>query len=121
MPAPRPRARWLFTVDASRITDEATRAKVITYQRECYRVLAGAFAKPPPRAKPEPSTLTADPMTQGEARKLVTEARQLFGDLAGRQLWFKLGLPVVPAMYGGPAQLSLFAYTAHPAPAGGQP
>lgn len=36
---------WLFGIDANRIRAEL-RDKVITYQRECYRVLANAFQSP---------------------------------------------------------------------------
>lgn len=33
---------WLFTIDESRVKDEATRQKVLSYKRECYRVLFDA-------------------------------------------------------------------------------
>lgn len=36
---------WLFGIDANRVRPEL-RSKVITYQRECYRVLANAFLAP---------------------------------------------------------------------------
>ena len=56
------------------------------------------------------------------ARKLVSEARlSCSATIAARQLWFKLGLPTVPAMFGGPAQLSLFTYDAHPQQPGARP
>ena len=45
-------------------------------------------------------------------RALVAECRQTFGTLAGRQLWFKLDLPIVPAMLADDRQTSLFSYTA---------
>ena len=35
---------WLFTIDTSRIKDDTVRQKVLTYQRECYRVLHDHFA-----------------------------------------------------------------------------
>lgn len=34
---------WLFTIDSSRIKDEAVREKVLLYQRECYGVLHKHF------------------------------------------------------------------------------
>ena len=107
---------WLFTVDSNRVRPEV-RDRVLVYQRECYRVLARAFAKPEMTAQPLAAPI--DTVAQDHARKLVSEARHLFGDLAGRQLWFKLGLPIVPAMYGGPVQLPLFTYEAQPH--GGRP
>lgn len=102
---------WLFTVDSARVKPEI-RERVLVYQRECYRVLARAFARPDAQAEPAPVPI--DTVQWEPARKLVAETRHLFGDLAGRQLWFKLGLPTVPAMYGQPAQLPLFTYDAHP-------
>jgi hypothetical protein len=41
---------WLFTIDSAKIKDEAVRAKVQLYQRECYRVLFEHFS--PARAEP---------------------------------------------------------------------
>ena len=103
---------WLFTIDSTRVR-AGIRDRVLTFQRECYDVLAQAFARPRPTIEPMP-TAPLDTVGQDSARKLVTESRHLFGDLAGRQLWFKLGLPTVPAMYAAPAQLPLFTYDAHP-------
>ena len=105
---------WLFGVSVRAIKDPNRRAAVLTYQRECHRVLAQAFAKPSrPTIEAMPAA-PADNVGQDSARKLVTETRHLFGELAGRQLWFKLGLPTVPAMYAAPAQIPLFTYDAHP-------
>ena len=111
---------WLFGVSAGSIKDLERRERVLVYQRECYRVLAKAFAKSA-HVEPMPA-MPIDTVGQDHARKLVTETRHLFGELAGRQLWFKLGLPTVPAMYGTPAQLPLFTYDAHPSrqPGGAQ-
>ena len=39
---------------------------------------------------------------------MVREARKTFGMRTAGQLWFKLGLPVVPAMRVSPAQPDLF-------------
>ena len=106
LPAARPRARVALHRRSARIAAETTRDKVVTYQRECYRVLARAFSQP---AEANAARPAADPVAHDQARKLVTEARLLFGDLAGRQLWLKLGLPLVPAMAGAPVQLGFFA------------
>ncbi len=105
---------WLFGVSAGSITDPERREKVITYQRECYRVLALAFAG---RDAAEAGGPPIDALPQEAARKLVTEARHTFDALAARQLWFKLGLPTVPAMHTMPEQLLLPYY---PARQGGQ-
>lgn len=42
----------------------------------------------------------------------ITECRQTLGIAAASQLWFHLGLPVVPAMHQDPRQMSIFDYTA---------
>ncbi len=48
----------------------------------------------------------SEPQTQRV--RMVTEARHTFGTRAAGQLWFKLALPVVPAMLDEPAQRELF-------------
>lgn len=40
--------------------------------------------------------------------RIVVEARQSFGCKASQQMWFKLGLPTVPAMFDRPGQSDLF-------------
>lgn len=35
---------WLFTIDETRVRDEETRQKVLTYKRECYTVLYRHFS-----------------------------------------------------------------------------
>ena len=56
----------------------------------------------------------AEETTENENLKLrhITECRQTFGSQAAAQLWFKMGLPVVPAMLQDPRQLSIFDYSA---------
>ena len=101
---------WLFTVDSARVK-APLRDQLVTYQRECYAVLARAFARPdnlPPRQVQEPT----ESLPYDLARRLVTEARHTFDRQAGRELWFRLGLPVVPAMMAPPRQGSLFTYQA---------
>lgn len=105
---------WLFTIDSERVKPEL-RDRVLVFKRDCYRVLARTFARAAPAAE-QPAPGPVDTVQWEPARKLVAESRHLFGELAGRQLWFKLGLPTVPAMYGGPAQLPLFTYEAQPRP-----
>lgn len=81
---------WLFGIDSTRVTNEATRAKVQAYQREGYRVLAQAFG-----AIRAPNT---NEVAFGTACNLVTEARRSYGKAAARELWPRLGLPMTPAM-----------------------
>jgi hypothetical protein len=103
---------WLFTIDSSRIKDEAVREKVILYQRECYGVLFKHFYK---GAKPasDPLVLEDHEETQnpdGTKVRLVTECRQTFGTKASGQLWFQLGLPTVPAMIEQTRQYDLLDF-----------
>lgn len=97
---------WLFTIDESRVKDEETRQRVLTYKRECYQVLFrhfygkahhGEVLDPPPAVE----------VAEGSSVRLVTECRLTFGVNSAAQLWFKLGLPVVPAMYRETMQLEL--------------
>lgn len=106
---------WLFRLDIKRL-DASIRDKVQTYQQEAYDVLARAFLKPATPAAIVQAPIDVMPIS--EARKLVTEARHSFDHQAARQLWFQLGLPIVPAMRAAPFQASLFSYTAQPT--GGQ-
>lgn len=107
---------WLFTVDALRVK-APIRATVLTYQRECYAALSRAFARPrePERVRPLVPDETMSPRL---AKSLVTEVRHTWGGYAARQMWFKLKLPTVTAMYSAPYQASLFEYEAHSAPGG---
>ena len=104
---------WLFTIDTSRIKDEAVREKVIIYQRECYSVLAKHFAG---KHIGNSSAKVGDPVddpqeNEGVKLRMVNESRQVFGNQAAAQLWFRLGLPVVPAMLHDPRQLNLLDYS----------
>lgn len=103
---------WLFGIDESRVKDAETRQRVLAYKRECHAVLFGHFFKrstgpeilPPAPRLDEPVNVR---------RQLVAEARQTFGVQASRQLWLKLGLPTVPAMFSGFEQQEFpFTYTA---------
>ena len=94
---------FLFRIDATRIKKDDVRAKVLTYQRECYRVLNDAFQGG--RAKPKDAKIAP---SMDRARKLVAEARQTHGEYAARQLWIQLGLPTVPAILASPSQADLF-------------
>lgn len=100
---------WLFTIETGRIKDDEVKSRVITYQRECYQVLHERFA-----GKQNSGINISEGETQeNENVKLrsVTEARHTFGAQAAAQLWFRLGLPVVPAMLHDPNQLNLLEYT----------
>lgn len=102
---------WLFKVDSRRVKDEETRRKLLTYQRECYQVLFEAFYGK--RQRPAAEVPDGDETADNENLRLrhVTECRQTFGTQAASQLWFKLGLPVVPAMLQDPRQMTIFDYS----------
>lgn len=101
---------WLFTIDESRVKDEEVRQRVLMYKRECHSVLFEHFYG----KQIKPATLIDDEPNENEGVKirLVNESRQVFGTQAAAQLWFKLGLPVVPAMMHDPRQITLFDYSA---------
>lgn len=102
---------WLFKVDSRRVKNEETRRKLLTYQRECHQVLFEAFFGAPRTAAPD--LPEPDETADNENLKLrhVTECRQTFGTAAAAQLWFKLGLPFVPAMRHDPAQITIWDYS----------
>jgi len=88
---------WLFGIDDRRL-DAEVRDRVLQYKRECYAVLFRHF---------HPGTATQAPVvSENEAirLRLITESRQTFGCKAAAQLWFKLGLPIVPAMLAASGQ-----------------
>jgi hypothetical protein len=105
---------WLFTIDESRVKDEATRRRVLSYKRECYAVLFqhfyGRTFDQRKRATALYSEISLDEPVMNK-RSLVAEARQTHGIQAARELWFKLGLPTTPSMYADPRQGEFF-YTA---------
>jgi hypothetical protein len=99
---------WLFTIESNRIKDETVRERVLMYQRECYSVLARHFVGGVETVKPELANDASE--AEGTRVRMVTETRQTFGTKAAGQLWFKLGLPVVPAMLENPDQAELFDF-----------
>ncbi|NKJ03480.1 phage antirepressor N-terminal domain-containing protein [Rhizobium sp. SG741] len=105
---------WLFTIDTSRISNEEVREKVILYKRECYAVLAKHFSTKDATLSAVKDGESIDDAQENESVKLrlVNESRQVFGTQAAAQLWFRLGLPVVPAMLHDPRQLNLLDYSA---------
>ena len=85
---------WLRTINSSQIKDEAVRARVFTYQRECYLVLQKHFS-----SQRQPATGDAhEGLSFDEKICLVAEARDFFGIQAAREMWFKQGLPITPSM-----------------------
>lgn len=107
---------WLFGIDSGRIKDEAVRERVILYQRECYQVLHDHFTGK--RANGTNLIRDGEPdelPSVNECRSLVTEARQTFGSLAARQLWFRLGLYRVDAMFALGANDRQGEFIYHPA------
>lgn len=69
-----------------------------------YKLEGGEFVEPAPETPPVPSEI--EPMNL--RRQMVTEARHSFGVHAAREIWFKLGLPITPAMLEGQRQGNLF-------------
>lgn len=86
---------WLFSIEVAKVREEA-RDAVLAYKRECHEVLFQHFYARN-RGKEE--------LSLRDKAFLVDKAERLFGVDAGRQMWFKLGLPSVEAIA---AQGSLF-------------
>jgi len=106
---------WLFTIDESRVKDEKTRQKVLTYKRECYGALYRHFQG---QARQGPAEASEDGRTaQPDNLKLrkIEVAIRIFGERAGAELWFLYGMDITPGMK--PAQDDLFAYAARRRPA----
>lgn len=103
---------WLFGIDTARIKDLGVREKVILYQRECYGVLSKHFSsKSSPLGDKSPEHMDDAQENDNVKLRMVNESRQVFGNQAAAQLWFRLGLPVVPAMLQDPRQLNLLDYS----------
>ncbi|APZ53135.1 P22_AR-like protein [Salipiger abyssi] len=101
---------WLFTIDTNRIKDDSVRQKVLTYQRECYRVLHDHFAG---KAKHQGGGLADDEdLAQSRGSKLsqIKEVRMIFGAEAAAQLYLQFGFEIVPAMIDRTRQPTLFDY-----------
>lgn len=97
---------WLFTIDESRVKDDATRQKVLTYKRECYRVLFEHFhgraaedavgeVLPPPHAeqRPFPDWTLEELRTKGQT---VDRYRITLGLPAAQWIMPQLGFPLPP-------------------------
>lgn len=93
---------WLFTMEEGRVKDEETRQRVLTYKRDCYAVLFQHFYGR--------RNVPGDEVHEANAPKvrMITEVRHTFGVPAAKQLWLKLQLPVVPAMFDTSGQGDLF-------------
>lgn len=74
---------WLFGISAERIKDEAVRAKIIQYRRECYDVLWNAF-----KHAILPQTSTAIVPVQGGAA-LAYELATAVQNIAREQMQFE--------------------------------
>jgi len=96
---------WLFGIDDRRVRDAATRERVLTYKRECYRVLFEHFHGRAAEAvgdaaDGEERAAAAGPLDlPADARiwvELVREARLLRGRPAAEALWLASPLPPLP-------------------------
>lgn len=97
---------WLFKIDPRRAKDEETRQKLLTYQRECYRVLFEHFHG---GRRAGGAVALRDIERERHDIGLVQEARMTHGKAFARQLWFDCGLPGRPDLSLGlcePALLS---------------
>lgn len=86
---------WLLSVQDKRVTDPEVKQKLLTYKRECYEVLYRHFHK----SDVDVPDLHDLGLPIGERRKLVVEARQTWGEVVAKQLWIKLDMPKVSAMF----------------------
>jgi hypothetical protein len=91
-------AGWLFTIKTNMIKSPGVRAKVLMFQEECYDVLdqhfRGGESERVIDHEPEPENLK----DLSISLRLVSEARQLWGNKAAAELWLQRKLPKVPAM-----------------------
>ena len=99
---------WLFTIDDGHIRRPDVLAKVLTYKRECYRVLFEHFHG---KAQATAEELAEMRISDDAKVRQVTETRLTFGHAAAARLWIKLGLPVVPEMLRDPRIGDLFDET----------
>jgi hypothetical protein len=89
---------WLFTIDESRVKDEEVRQKVLSYKRECYRVLAdhflGKVRSPSLSDKP---VFPEWPMDEMRTKRGVADAyRLIYGSMAAQWIMPQLGFPIPP-------------------------
>jgi len=106
---------WLFGISENAVKSEA-RAAVLTYKRECYRVLFDHFYQQSRRGEPAPAVEADGPAvrdlptdTLRTYLRMVTEVRILRGKAAALKLWQELPLPELAALPlpggGGPPVL----------------
>jgi hypothetical protein len=103
---------FLFGIDDRRIKDEAIRAKVLRYKRECHAALYVHFLGLPPAGREamngedgaSPPALLPGHPDFSEAVSLVREARLSMGKTAALAIWRAIGLPWV-AEFDQPATL----------------
>ncbi|MFK8250220.1 phage antirepressor N-terminal domain-containing protein [Ancylobacter terrae] len=91
---------WLFGIDEGRVKDEETRQRVLTYKRECYRVLFEHFFARPREAPPAVPVETYEAESLASRVSAVEAARRLYGRAAARELWVRLGLPALGGAIG---------------------
>jgi len=89
---------WLFGIDDSRVNPEYLE-RILTYKRECYRVLFQHFYKGKLDAPAQRAAMTDDI----KLRRINTAIR-CFGGRAGAELWAEYGFELTPAMKAALAQ-----------------
>lgn len=93
---------WLFRISSLRIKNDAIRAKIEIFQRECYAVLAKHFLR---------NSRDDDRYTHRQEMRsihMVNAALRIGGPRAGLQVWRARGLPEVPALGDADRQGDLF-------------
>lgn len=93
---------WLFTINSNQIKDAGVRERVLVFQEECYDVLYDHFF-----GSHMPDVRESAREAESLSLRLVSEARQIWGDRVAAQVWEKRGLTKVPAMDEVFWQLSL--------------
>lgn len=94
---------WLFRISSLRIKNDAIRAKIELFQRECYAVLARHFLRS--------GQHDDDRYTHRQEMRsihMVNAALRIGGPRAGLQVWRARGLPEVPALGDADRQGDLF-------------
>ena len=97
---------WLFGIDDRRIANPEAREKVLTYKRECYRVLFKHFHARARTELADQSDFVAPEMDEldiSDVRAwtaLISECRVTWGRVAARSLWRQSPLPQPGEVHG---------------------
>jgi len=76
---------WLFGVDVSRLKDEATKAKIIVYKKECYKVLHRHWSGKVGTTEQRLEKLESAVGMMSESMKMLSESMKLIAESLGKQ------------------------------------